>query len=167
MPKATQKITNRKKIDETQGITSPQDRVPGKPSGSHTARLVFGAVVAFLAFAAIGRGTHNEPIGLAAIPEIVLTAAPFALGWFIVAPFAGAFRPDIVKEPTAMAKRTALAWAFSWPVALALRWLFVDRLRNTPANAFISFALVTFVFVLVVLLIWRWPFAINQRMKKG
>src|SRR5690348_7202153 len=135
MPKATQKVTTRKKTDETQ-------EKPANPSGSHTARLVFGDVVVFLAFAAIGRGTHNEPTGLAAIPEIILVAAPFAIGWFIVVPFVGAYRSDIVSEPAAMAKRTALAWVLSWPVALALRWFFVDRLRNTSPSAFFTFALV-------------------------
>ena len=160
MPKVTQRATATKKENATQ-------EKPAKPGISPTRLLVLGDIVAFLAFAAIGRGTHNEPTGLTAIPEIVLTAAPFAIGWFIVAPFAGAYRPELVKQPAAMVKRTALAWALSWPVALALRWLFVDRLRNTSASAFLSFALVTFVFMLAILLIWRWPFAINQRMKKS
>ena len=159
MPKVSQKATTGKKADETQGR-------PVKPT-NHAARLVFGDIVVFLAFAAIGRGTHNEPVGLAAIPEVILTAAPFAIGWFIVAPFAGAYRSDIVKTPAAMVKRTIFAWALSWPVALALRWFFVDRSRGTPADAFFTFALVTFLFVLVVLLVWRWPYAINESMKKG
>src|SRR5690242_18593118 len=120
MPKVTQKAITTKKDNKD----NTAEGKPSKPGISLTGKLVFGDVVAFLAFAAIGRGTHNEPIGLAAIPEIILTAAPFALGWFIIAPFAGAYRPDIVREPAAMAKRTALAWAFSWPVALALRWFF-------------------------------------------
>jgi hypothetical protein len=160
MPKATQKATTTKNLNETQGK-------PARPTGSHTARLVFGDIVAFLAFAAIGRGTHNEPTGLAAIPEIIITAVPFAIGWFVVAPFVGAYRSDIVKAPAAMVKRTILAWALSWPVALALRWFFVDRSRGTSASAFFTFALVTFLFVLVILLIWRWPYAVNQSMKKG
>lgn len=159
MPKATQKATTTKKLNETQGK-------PAQPTGSHTGRLVFGDIVVFLAFAAIGRGTHNEPTGLAAIPEIIITAVPFAIGWFAVAPFVGAYRSDIVKAPAAMVKRTIRAWALSWPVALALRWFFVDRLRGTSASAFFTFALVTFLFVLVILLIWRWPYAVNQSMKK-
>jgi hypothetical protein len=160
MPKVSQKATSGKKVDETQAK-------PAKQTNSHTARLVFGDIVVFLAFAAIGRGSHNEPTGLTAIPEIILTAAPFAIGWFIVAPFAGAYRPDIVSKPAAMAKRTIFAWAFSWPVALALRWLFVDRLRGTSASAFFTFAVITFLFVLVILLIWRWPYALNESTKKG
>ena len=119
MPKATQKITPPKKASET-----PEK--PTNPRISRAIMLAFGDVVAFLAFAAIGRGTHNEPTGLAAVPEIILTAAPFALGWFIVAPLVGAFRPDIIKDPGAMAKRTVLAWTLSWPVALALRWFSVE-----------------------------------------
>jgi predicted neutral ceramidase superfamily lipid hydrolase len=158
MPKVSQKATIGKRADEPQGG-------PVKPT-PHTTRLIIGDIVVFLAFAAIGRGTHNEPTGLSAIPEVILTAAPFAIGWFIVAPFAGAYRSDIVKAPAAMVKRTVFAWTLSWPVALALRWFFVDRSRGTPASAFLTFALVTFLFVLVVLLIWRWPYALNQSMKK-
>jgi hypothetical protein len=159
MPKVSQKTSTVRKADETQAK-------PAKPI-NHTARLIFGDIVVFLAFAAIGRGSHNEPTGLTAIPEVILTAAPFAIGWFIVAPFAGAYRSDIVKAPAAMVKRTIFAWALSWPVALALRWFFVDRSRGTSSSAFFTFALITFLFVLVVLLVWRWPYAINQSMKKG
>ncbi len=160
MPKITQRVTSTKRLNETQGK-------PAKSNGSLTGKLIFGDIVVFLAFAAIGRGTHNEPTGLSAIPEILLVAAPFAIGWFIVAPFVGAYRSDITSDPGAMAKRTILSWALSWPVALALRWLFVDRSRGTSASAFFTFALVTFLFVLVIMLIWRWPFALNQSMKQS
>src|SRR3989440_11576038 len=81
--------------------------------------LVVGDAIAFLVFAAIGRGSHGEATGLAAIPQIALTAAPFAAAWFIVAPFAGAYRRELTAQPRKMAIRTILAWVLSWPVAMA------------------------------------------------
>ncbi len=133
------------------------------------ATLAVGDAIVFLIFAAIGRNNHGEASGLAAIPQIVLTAAPFAIGWFIVAPFIGVFRRKLADEPKAMAMRTALAWLLSWPVGLLLRWFFVDRLKNPPTSAgdFTAFAIVTFLFNVVVLLIWRVPYAINNQIRKN
>ena len=124
--------------------------------------LVVGDALAFLVFAAIGRGSHGEATGLAAIPQIALTAAPFAAAWFIVAPFAGAYRRELTAQPRKMAIRTILAWVLSWPVAMALRGIFVDH-----AVPPISFALITLIFNTFILLLWRWPFALNNSIKKN
>lgn len=123
--------------------------------------LAAGDALCFLIFAAIGRGSHGEATGVGAIPQIVVTALPFAAGWFLVSPFLGAFRGDIVTQPRAMALRTTLAWLSGWPVALALRGIFVDH-RVPP----FSFATIVLFFNLGLLLIWRWPFAINNSLKK-
>ncbi len=133
------------------------------------ATLVVGDAIVFLIFAAIGRNNHGEASGFAAIPQIVLTAAPFAVGWFIVAPFVGAYRRELADQPKAMAIRTAFAWFLSWPVGLLLRWFFVDRVKVPPTSAadFASFATVTFIFNLVVLMIWRVPYALNNNARKN
>ncbi|MFL5627848.1 MAG: DUF3054 domain-containing protein [Ktedonobacteraceae bacterium] len=131
------------------------------PDKQRIAVLVVGDVLAFLAFAAIGRGSHGEASGFAAIPQIVLTALPFAAAWFIVAPLVGAYRRDLTADPRKMAKRTALAWLLSWPVAMALRGIFVDH--GIPP---LSFAIITLIFNTVILLIWRWPYALNNSIKK-
>ncbi len=151
---------NTKQVPKVQKEQSPFARI---------ATLAVGDAIVFLIFAAIGRNNHGEASGLAAIPQIVLTAAPFAIGWFIVAPFIGVFRRKLADEPKAMAMRTALAWLLSWPVGLLLRWFFVDRLKNPPTSidAFTAFATVTFLFNMVVLLIWRVPYAINNRARKN
>ena len=133
------------------------------------ATLAVGDVLVFLIFAAIGRNSHGEASGLAAIPQIVLTAAPFAIGWFIVAPFVGAYRRELADQPKAMAMRTAFAWLLSWPVGLLLRWFFVDRLKTPPTSAsdFTAFAIVTFLFNMVVLLVWRVPYALNNSIRRN
>ncbi len=109
----------------------------------------------------IGRISHGEPVGLTALPQVVGTAAPFAAGWFIVAPFVGAYRRDITAQPREMAKRTAFAWVLACPVGLTLRGIFVDH--GAPP---FSFAAITLLFVLIIMLLWRWPYALTNSLKK-
>jgi len=123
--------------------------------------LIIGDVICFLIFAAVGRNTHGEASGFAAIPQIIITALPFAIGWFLVSPFVGVFRREIVAQPRAMAIRTALAWLLSWPVTMLLRGIFVDH-RTPP----ISFAIVVLLFNMAFLLLWRWLFALTNSMRK-
>ena len=146
-------------------VTTKETKTEAPPEMSNTRRiatLVVGDALAFLIFAAIGRSSHGEATGLAAIPQIALTATPFAAAWFIVAPFAGAYRRDLTAQPRKMAIRTILAWLLSWPVAMALRGIFVDH-----AVPPLSFALITLIFNTFILLIWRWPFALNNSIKKN
>jgi cytochrome c oxidase assembly factor CtaG len=49
---------------------------------------------------------------------------------------------------------------------MALRWLLVDRTRNTSFTAFITFAFVALVINVVILLLWRWPFAFNNSIRE-
>ena len=123
--------------------------------------LVIGDLICFLIFAALGRNTHGEASGFAAIPQIILTALPFVAGWFLVSPLVGAFRHKILSQPRAMAIRTALAWLLAWPVAMLLRGIFVDH--GIPP---LSFAMVVLLFNMLLLLIWRWPFALNNSLRK-
>ncbi|HEY6407154.1 MAG TPA: DUF3054 domain-containing protein [Ktedonobacteraceae bacterium] len=139
-------------------------RAPVKKGGSAYRRiavLVSGDALAFLAFAAIGRGSHGEETGLAAIPQVILTALPFAIAWFIVAPFVGVYRGELMDNPRKMAARTLSGWALSWPVAMALRGIFVDH--AVPPW---TFALIALVVNAVLLLIWRWPYALNNSLKR-
>ncbi len=123
--------------------------------------LVIGDVVCFLIFAALGRNTHGEASGFAAIPQVILTALPFAIGWFLVSPFVGAFRRAIVAQPRAMALRTALAWLLSWPVAMLPRGIFVDH--GFPP---LTFALIVLLFNMVLLVVWRWLFALYKSRRR-
>jgi Protein of unknown function (DUF3054) len=124
--------------------------------------LVVGDALVFLIFSVIGRLSHGERVDPAAFPQVVATAAPFAIGWFIVAPYVGAYRRDVTTQPRQMALRTAFAWLLSLPVGLTLRGIFVDH--DIPP---ISFAIVTFVFVMLVLQLWRCPYALMQKLKQS
>jgi len=133
----------------------------GRSISLHIAVLALGDMLAFLAFAAIGRGSHGEETGLAAIPQVILTAAPFAIAWFIVAPFVGVYRRELMADPRKMAARTLLGWVLSWPVAMALRGIFVDH--AVPPW---TFAVIALVVNAAFLLIWRWPYALNNSLRK-
>ncbi len=82
------------------------------------------------------------------------TAAPFALGWFLVAPFLGAYRRELADHPPEMLKRTELAWVASWPAALVLRWALPSD-HNVP----VSFAIVILIVNAILLGGWRTLFA--------
>jgi hypothetical protein len=118
-----------------------------------SALLAAGDALAFLVFATIGRASHSEAAGLDAIMQVAETAAPFAIGWFVVAPFAGAFKPPVVGQPRQMLPRTALAWLLAWPLGLLLRAL----IRQTSIP--LSFAIVTLITNMLILLGWRAVFA--------
>lgn len=125
--------------------------------------LALGDAVVFLVFASLGQGSHGESLS---IQSIIFIALPFALGWFLVSPFVGAFRSDVLTHQRLMTNRTIQAWFLSWPVAMALRWLLVDRVNNTPFSQFITFAFVALLIIMVILLVWRWPYALNNSIRQ-
>ncbi len=123
--------------------------------------LAIGDVMVFLIFVIIGDTSHGKLSGLASILHIILVALPFIAGWFIVSPFMGMFRRDILTQPRAMAVRTLWAWIPAWVIAMILRGIFFDH--GVPGGAFMVIALL---FNLALLEIWRWPFALNNAARK-
>lgn len=137
--------------------TTPADRaLPStwRPD-TRTLLLVLGDALAFLLFAALGRQSHQEAAGPSALGAIAWTSVPFALGWFVVAPFLGAYRRAATEGPAKMLRRTELAWLAAWPVALLLRWA-LSQDHQIP----LSFALVVLIANAVLLGAWRTLFAI-------
>jgi hypothetical protein len=126
----------------------------------HPTILIIGDILVFLAFAAIGRTSHGAATGFAAIPQVIETALPFIAGWFLVAPWLGAYRRELASNPRKMAGRTLLCWLCAWPVAMTIWGIFVDH--GIPP---LSFAAVTLLFNAVLFLVWRWPYAMNNENK--
>ena len=120
--------------------------------------LAVGDAASFLVFAGVGRQSHNEASGLGALGYVASTALPFALGWFLVSPFAGAFKRALIGDPLRMLKRTELAWLCAWPVTLVLRWALAAD-HQMP----LSFAIVILISNAVFLGIWRTAFAFATR----
>ena len=123
------------------------------PAFSHVRRipLMVGDVIVFLAFAALGRRAHSMG---SALDDVVYTAVPFMIAWFLVAPFTGAFAADATTDSAQAAKRSALTWLFSFPLGLSIRTL----LKGGGLPHW-SFALVAGTFTLIMLSGWRALFA--------
>lgn len=137
-------------------LSSPE--TPARSSGAgRSVLLAIGDVIVFIIFAAIGMRSHKEPLTL---PSVLITAAPFAIGWFLVSPFVGAFRRNVTSQVGKMSLRTALAWLAAWPVGLLLRA--ITRQEVPP----VTFALITLVTNAIFLQIWRVPFAWVARRRK-
>jgi hypothetical protein len=140
-------------------LTTPQSAPVAKASPWRIVALVAGDAIAFLVFAGVGRNTHNEASGLAALGQVALTAAPFALGWFLVSPWLGAYRRAATNTVRRMLTRTELAWLAAYPAALLLRVIF-DPQHNMP----ISFAIVILLANAAFLGAWRVAFALVERL---
>ena len=132
--------------DRSQPVSSAMD-------ARRVAILVAGDLVAFNLVTAFGLLSHGELTGFDALGQVVIVAAPFAIGWFLIAPFAGVFRADIAGQPRRILPRAALAWLIALPIGLLL-WSLIRQKPVQPA-----FAVVTFITNLVVLLGWRGVFA--------
>ncbi|HZC06752.1 MAG TPA: DUF3054 domain-containing protein [Ktedonobacterales bacterium] len=120
--------------------------------------LVVGDALSFLVFAGLGRNQHGETSGLAALGQVALTALPFALGWFLVSPWVGAYRRAATDTVARMLKRTELAWIATYPVALILRVLIAPD-HKMP----ITFAIVILLANAIILGVWRSVFALVER----
>lgn len=127
--------------------------------------LVVGDALCFLIFASLGAEQHGEGFNLF---YTFWVALPFIAGWFLVSPFLGAFKADVATRPSRMLTRTVLAWLASWPVAMGLRWLLVDRttVPTVSFTSFLTFAMIALAFNLGLLLLWRWPFSLNNDLRK-
>jgi len=132
--------------DRSQSVSSALD-------ARRVAILAAGDLVAFNVVTTIGLLSHGELTGLDTLGQVAIVAAPFAIGWFLIAPFAGAFRADIAGQPRRILPRAALAWLIALPIGLLL-WSLIRQKQIQPA-----FAVVTFITNLVVLLGWRGVFA--------
>lgn len=135
-------------------VASP---IESRPAWARVGALVAGDALSFVVFATVGRHSHNEASGLAAIGVTLATAAPFAAGWFAVSPFVGAFRRAKTASLKTMLTRTELAWLCAWPAAALLRWAFGPD-HKLP----LSFAIVILIANAVFLGVWRSLFALVE-----
>lgn len=125
--------------------------------------LISGDILCFVIFAILGTSQHGKGVNLL---QTIWVALPFAAAWFVVATLLGAFREDVATNPRKMLVRTFICWLFSWPLAMLFRWLLVERLYPVTLGSFMSFAVVAFIANLTILVVWRWPFTLNNSLRK-
>jgi hypothetical protein len=135
-------------------VTDHPRRASSTSNPRRIAALAAGDIVAFHIITAIGLLSHSELNNLSALPTVAEIAMPFAIGWFIVAPFIGAFRDDVAHQPRRMLACTSLAWLIALPIGLLL-WSLIRQKQVQPA-----FAVVTFITNLVALIGWRGTYAL-------
>jgi DUF3054 family protein len=124
--------------------------------------LVLGDAFIFLCFALLGRLQHHATVAfdiVDAMGQTILVAVPFALGWFAVAPFLGAFQRARTDTALRMARATLLAWLAAWPATLLLRWAFTGRMPP------VSFAVVILLANALLLTVRRESFVFWERRK--
>ena len=135
--------------------TPPQQQ---KSGAGLIALLALGDALVFVIFAAIGMRSHKEAL---TVPSVLVTAAPFAIGWFLVSPLIGAFRRGVTSRVSKMSLFTLLAWLVAWPVGLLLRGVTRHEIPQ------LSFAIVTLITNTIFLQIWRVSFAWLAGRKKA
>lgn len=111
-----------------------------------------GDFLAFLLFVWIGRSSHA--LSLTDIGAVLETAAPFVIGWFVVAPWFGLFGAEVSRSWRKLTPRLLVAWVvLGGPLALMLRNIFLGR--PILGGTIPTFALVTMGVTTIFLLIWR------------
>lgn len=109
--------------------------------------LVIGDVLALLIFVIIGRLSHGFTNDW--LINVARIATPFLIGWFAVALLIGAYRADLLRAPTALLWRSAVAWIVGDLLAFALRAFLFQN------NVTLPFALTSVAFTGLFLLGWR------------
>ena len=142
-------------------VTDHSQHILSAPELRRVGVLVAGDIIAFHIITAIGLVSHGELNNLSALPTVVEVAAPFALGWFVIAPFVGAFKSEVAGQPRRMLARTALAWLIALPIGLLL-WSLIRQKQILPA-----FAIVTFITNLIALAGWRGTYAWLAARRRG
>ncbi len=125
-------------------------------TGSWMLLLIGGDLLALLLFVWIGRSSHS--LSATDIKAALVTAAPFVISWFLVAPWFGLFRNEVSQNWRKLVPRLLLAWVIiGGPLALVLRALFLGR--PVPAGIIPIFAAITLSITTLFLLIWRLGYA--------
>ena len=116
--------------------------------------LYLGDVFFILLFALIGRQTHNMPTGVAAFGAIFNTAAPFIIGWLVVAPWFGAYQSEAWQDAKSAVLTVLKAIVPALIAGILLRRLFEGGFSP------VVFYLVAGGFMLLMLVIWRLIYAL-------
>ena len=115
---------------------------------AHTAVVVTGDIVVFLAFVIFGKAEHEITLGQA----LLRTALPFGFVWVVSSPWLGTYKASTLYNLSAVAWKIPLIWLLCGLVALVGRALITDR------SLILSFAIVSIAVQGVLLISWRGVF---------
>ena len=86
--------------------------------------LILGDGLTLLIVTLIGFATHGES-GVSFLPRMLAAFIPLLIGWFLLAPWFGLFKAEIISNPKQI-WRPALAMLFAGPLAVVLRGLILN-----------------------------------------
>jgi hypothetical protein len=86
--------------------------------------LILGDSLTLLIVTLIGFATHGES-GVSFLPRMLAAFIPLLIGWFLLAPWFGLFKAEIISTPKQI-WRPALAMLFAGPLAVVLRGLILN-----------------------------------------
>lgn len=113
-------------------------------------RPVLAAIdaAAILAFAAVGKASHSAD-GSIDVFAVAMTALPFLLSWFVIAPLLGCYTPSATADIKSAVLQTGKGWIVAVPMGCVLRGIIKGYVPPTP------FVIVTLISTLIILSIGR------------
>ena len=123
--------------------TNNDEGIPSSPLD----RPVLSAIdtLSLLVFAGVGKASHSTVDGSLDLVAVLVTAFPFLVSWFLVAPLLGSYRPEATKDISSAAIQTTKAWALAVPLGCILRGVIKGYVPPVP------FVVVTLIATLVIL----------------
>jgi hypothetical protein len=109
--------------------------------------LIAGDLLAIALITLTGFATHGE-LGISFAPRMAALYFPLALAWFLLAPWFGQYRPEVVSDVRQI-WRPALVMIFATPAALVVR----GQLLNVPVLPL--FALILGGTCALGMMVWR------------
>jgi hypothetical protein len=113
--------------------------------------LIGGDLLTLLLFTWVGRSSHTLPGS--DIIAALMTAAPFVISWFALAPWFGLFQAQISQAWQKFVPRILIVWLIGGPLAGLLRALFLGR--PIPEGIIPIFVIITMIVASLFMLIWR------------
>jgi hypothetical protein len=126
--------------------TTTKSSTEGVPS-SPLDRPVLSAIdaTALFVFAGVGKASHSTVDGSLDLGAVLVTAFPFLVSWFVIAPLVGSYTPEATRDVKSAAFQTAKGWILAVPVGCVLRGLIKGYVPPLP------FVVVTLIATLVIL----------------
>mmetsp|Transcript_20475 Transcript_20475/g.30028 ORF Transcript_20475/g.30028 Transcript_20475/m.30028 type:complete len:244 (+) Transcript_20475:47-778(+) len=137
------------KVTTTTLGMSGSDESEGMPS-SPLDRPVLSLIDAtsIFIFAAVGKASHS-PDGSLDIAAVLLTALPFLLSWFVVAPLMGCYKPGATADIKGSVIEVGKGWILAIPLGCVIRGLIKGYVPPVP------FVIVTLISTLIILSLGR------------
>eukprot|EP00980_Cylindrotheca_fusiformis_P014340 scaffold3827_cov179-Cylindrotheca_fusiformis.AAC.4 len=126
--------------------SAEEEGVPRSPLD----RPVLAAIdtIAILTFAAVGKASHSADGSIDGL-AVAMTALPFLLSWFVVAPLLGCYSPGATADIKSAIVQTGKGWIVAVPIGCVLRGAIKGYVPPLP------FVIVTLIATLVVLSVGR------------